>query len=307
MIMRNVKFSALIILICLFFVVSVNADRAQSTPIKKFVRAGVNLKWKGTGINLNPKIPSHNQTVTFTAYLTSTLFPSKDIKVIAGIDGSVKYTNTISKLETNQSAAFSFTWKGKIGDHMVFFSADPDNTIKESSETDNKVEKEFKVVTGRVSIKLGKTRKIAPLKKTMTFKYPETGKMDVEAVSLKFTDTLNPNMKKFTIKWRNNGETLIHLLEWHIIEIKTGREIVVYKARVNNSSGFAKPGEVISHKGKVYKMHVQPDSCYKKVGIQGGRFFVCTRYRFVVDFNNLINEENESNNSKEAAVYWHPR
>ncbi|HUU06093.1 MAG TPA: CARDB domain-containing protein [Patescibacteria group bacterium] len=77
----------------------------------------------------------------FRATMHADLVGARDVRVTGGVVGGARlYDHTFAELAAEALQDVSFVWEVPEGAHRVYFDFDPDNTVSESNERDNRQE-----------------------------------------------------------------------------------------------------------------------------------------------------------------------
>jgi hypothetical protein len=294
-----------VLLFCLLIILEFGiASGQQTSQVNVNMRKDIktNLKFTSPQINISNVILEEGRELHFSADFKAEVFQVHNVKIIAGIDDNVIYQHTYSQINANQSAIASFNWNASAGRHTVFFKLDPENKIAESCETDNSLSRLFDVNPAYGSPVV----QVPAARKRPIVECPQSGAMDIEAVSLSFARVSYTNQSNvgYIVKWKNNGVQCISSIHWHLIDVVTNGEIYVYKAYVPNSKGYALPGEIITQEGFVYRKDLHIGVCSIDHGFLPDEYFGCSTLKLVLDYDNQIIETNESNNETEGTIRW---
>jgi hypothetical protein len=112
--------------------------------------AQTNPKWS-QNITKNISSPSEGQNVTFHAELIVLGTGVANLKVIGGVDGSIKYNHIFPHLNSQAKQSVSFTWQATAGTHTAYFKIDPDNTSGDTNTGNNLTQIQFTVAGSQTS------------------------------------------------------------------------------------------------------------------------------------------------------------
>ncbi|MFH1646572.1 MAG: CARDB domain-containing protein [Chloroflexota bacterium] len=89
-------------------------------------------------IAASPEVPSLGDTVTFTVTVKNQGdAPAAASRVTYYIDDTYQKSSPVSSLAPGATAVRTFTWSAQAGAHVVKAVADADNSVAETSETNN--------------------------------------------------------------------------------------------------------------------------------------------------------------------------
>ena len=105
-------------------------------------------------IEMSPSKPWVGQNITFKFRALVKFEPADNLSIIAHIDGNKVFLKTFSgTVPAGYDEYLEFTWNNAtLGNHTLTIDIDPGNIIQEEDETDNHLEKTFKV-TYKMSVK----------------------------------------------------------------------------------------------------------------------------------------------------------
>ena len=99
------------------------------------------LIWDGHFSASDPNRASAGLNYQFYARIRSDTLASRNVRVIGGVvGGAVLLDRTFATISRGESEHLEFTWEVPEGSSRIYFQVDPDDTVSESDESDNRWE-----------------------------------------------------------------------------------------------------------------------------------------------------------------------
>jgi hypothetical protein len=123
---------------------------------------------------------------------------------------------------------------------------------------------------------------------------------DIELVRFVYhSQTRDRDNQDYTIRWRNNSPKCVQVMRWKMINMEDGKE-VTWGSYIGGGGLYSIKGyDYQEITGQVRKADI------KKFRDVGGYWNLRATLKVVLDFDSIIPESNESNNSDTVTFEWH--
>ncbi len=122
---------------------------------------------------------------------------------------------------------------------------------------------------------------------------------DIEVDFIYHYQTKNKDDQDYTIKWKNDSPACVKTMRWKMINMEDGKELTKGSYVGGGGTHSIKGYDYREIKGQVKKSDI------KKFGHVGGWWNLKAEIKVIFDYDSIIHESNEGNNSDTAVFYWH--